>query len=273
MAVIKRVGRFELRRLIGRGAMSTVWEAVDSLGKGSVAIKFFHHPPEMSDPEWASLLRRFHLEAMSSARIEHPNIVKVYGAGEAEDGFYIVMELVRGVSMRDRLRMEGRFSPGSAAEVAIQLCGALGAAHKLGTVHCDLKPENVLLEPVNQLHERVKLVDFGMANAFRAPKGMPGAWGGSPAYMSPEQASGGPLDGRSDIFSLGVVLFETLTGQAAFEGDSIVAVLHRVVSEPIAVERIPDPFKAIVAKAVEKRPYLRFATVEEMKEALQRAVA
>lgn len=249
--------------------MSTVWEALDSLTQSPVAIKSFQFPPGTDTMQRTQTLNRCQREVEAASRINHPNVVKTYGAWEAQDCFYIAMEFVRGVSVRERLRMEGRFSAASAADIAIQLCDALEAAHALRIVHCDLKPENILLEAIGPLKDRVKLVDFGVAQASRRPGEVFTVWGGSPAYMSPEQATGRRVDGRSDIFSLGAVLFEMLCGRAAFQGDSVVAVVHKVVNEPLEVDDLPLPFRGIVAKATEKRPLLRFSTVVEMKGALK----
>lgn len=272
MSGVGTSGRFELKREIGRGAMSTVWEAEDGLTRSPVAIKSFRFPPGMDATQRTRLLQRCQSEVEAASRINHPNVVGVYGAWEAEEGFYIAMELVRGVSLRERLRMEGRLGEASAAGVGIQLCDALGAAHALGIVHCDLKPENILLQATSALEDRVKLVDFGVAQASRGTGEAFAVWGGSPAYMSPEQATGNHIDRRSDIFSLGVVLFEMLTGRAAFEGDSVVAVVHKVVNEPLEVSCLPFPFRGIVAKATEKRPFLRFSSAAEIKGALDTAI-
>jgi serine/threonine-protein kinase len=267
------IERFHLKKEIGRGAMSTVWEATDSATRSPVAVKLVHLPPDMPPAQREQILRRCRREVALASHIQHPNVVRVYQAAETKDGFSIVMEFVRGVSVRDRLRMEGKFDPGNAASIAVQLCDALAAAHRLRIVHCDVKPENILLQPAGALKENVKLVDFGVAQAARSPGEMAGAWGGSPAYMSPEQVTGGRIDGRSDIFSLGVVLFEMLTGQPAFQGDSIVAVVHQVVNVPLNLEGLPPAFRGPVARATEKRPQFRFTNVLEMKEALTEAMA
>ena len=273
MSAADSLETIKLIREIGRGAMSTVWEAKNRRTQTVVAVKMYRFPPGMTAAERAQMSQRCEREAVATSRIDHPNVVRVYGAGQTEEWFYLVMEFVRGVSVRDRLRMEGRFSPGSTMQIARQLCDALAAAHGLEIIHCDLKPENILLETAGPLQERTKLVDFGVSQAARGSRGRLAAWGGSPAYMSPEQVEGRRLDGRSDIFSLGVVLFEMLTGRRAFGGDSIVSVVHRIVNEPLEVDRLSRPLGEIVGKATQKRPLLRFATIVEMKEALEKAAS
>src|SRR5213078_4530844 len=200
-------GRYELVRHVARGGMAEVYLAHDKLLDRPVALKVLF--PELSvDP---SFVERFRREAQSAANLNHPNIVSVYDWGEQDGTYFIVMEYVDGRSLADILRTEGPLHPQRAAEVASDIAAALGFAHRNGVIHRDVKPGNVLISPTGQ----VKVADFGIARALDAAADdnltKVGSVMGTATYFSPEQAQGLPLDPRSDLYSLGVVLYESVT--------------------------------------------------------------
>ncbi|MDH3306401.1 MAG: protein kinase, partial [Acidimicrobiia bacterium] len=218
--------RYELIRHIARGGMADVWEARDTLLGRRVAIKVLHSQFSTDD----AFIRRFRREAQAAANLSHPNIVSIFDWGEEGSNYFIVMELVEGQSLRDVLRSTDRLMPRRSAEIAAEAAAALAVAHRAGLVHRDMKPGNILLAADGT----VKVTDFGIALAWddSAQLTRTGAVIGTATYFSPEQAQGQTVDERSDIYSLGVVLYEMLTGQPPFSGESPVAVAYQHVQEP-----------------------------------------
>lgn len=258
--------RYELTEPLGRGGMAEVWLAQDSNLGRPVAIKFL--APQLSeDPEF---LVRFFSEAQAVARISHPNVVKVLDFGEFEDSPYLVMEAVPGGPLTDKVGEP--HEPDWAFEIVGAAARAAGAAHDLGIVHRDIKPANILLDEDGT----AKLADFGIASSGRSERlTATGAAIGSPHYISPEQASGGNAVPASDVYALGIVLYELLTGVRPFEADNVTAVaIAHVEKEPVPPStHVPelDPLvDALVLRCLAKDPAERFIDGNELAAALER---
>jgi serine/threonine-protein kinase len=246
-------GRYVLRGELGRGGMATVHRAVDEVLEREVAVKLLH-AHLASDP---AFLDRFRREARAAAALAHPNVVAVHDWGEAEDGAYLVLQLIEGPSLREVLRRHGRLRPEQALGVLAPAAAGLGSAHRAGLVHRDVKPENLLLGDDGQVH----VTDFGLARAAASATSTFGAdvLVGSPHYLSPEAVRGEPLDPRADVYALGVTLFECLTGRPPFEGESpfATAVAHtsrRVPPPSDVVDGIPEELDALVVAATAHAP-------------------
>jgi Protein kinase domain len=262
-------GRYQLGPLLGAGGMASVYRATDRVLERTVAVKVLG-PPYDQDP---AFVERFRHEARAAARLSHPNVVAVYDSGSAAGVEYIVMEYVPGETLADILRRQGVLDPGRAAEVGRLVCEALEAAHAQGLVHRDVKPANVLVSHDGQ----VKVADFGIAKAASHTLTGSGPLLGTAAYLSPEQAQGGAVDARSDVYGLGCVLYELLTGAPPFVADSPVAVASRQVSEPPEPpsrrnRKVGPTLEAVVMTALAKDPARRFQTASAMGQALARIV-
>jgi len=257
----EKLGRYRIVAELGRGAMGAVYRAVDPLIEREVAIKTLLQdlPPEILEEVRARFLR----EARSAGRLNHPNIVTIFDVGEDAGVAYIAMELLEGRSLQQMLRAQPRLALAAAADIAAQVADALDHAQQYRIVHRDIKPANVMVASSG----RCKLTDFGIAYIPTSSMTQTGATLGSPKYMSPEQVAGVPVDGRADLFSLGVVLYEMLTGRNPFvrEGDTTpLPVMHRISVEPHAKVRALDPaipaaFERIVDRALAKKPQDRYA--------------
>ena len=268
-------GRYTLRRLIDKGGMAEVWEGEDSVLGRAVAIKVLY--PHLAHD--ASFSERFRLEAIAAARLAHPNVVGTYDTGIDEGLAFIVMELVDGHTLRHELA-DGPLPPALARDIAAQVADALDYAHGAGIVHRDIKPANILLCPDG----RAKVADFGIAKAALGD-GEPardltgtGAIIGTAKYLSPEQVDGRRLDGRSDVYALGVVLYEMLCGRPPFIGDTDMAIgIQHLSSRPASPRsmrpEIPPTLEAVVMKALEKSPADRYPSAAAMHAALVQADA
>ncbi|MGE0250903.1 MAG: protein kinase [Thermoleophilia bacterium] len=261
--------RYRLDEMIGRGGMASVWKATDTVLNRLVAVKRLH-PGLLSDEEHAERFRR---EAILVARLSHPNLVHLLDRGEDPDGPFLVMELIEGETLKSLVRREGALPAAEAAHICAQVARALAYAHGQGVVHRDIKAQNVLLTPDG----RVKLTDFGIARVIEGD-GQPGITRtdmlvGSADYLSPEQADGRPVGPRADIYSLGIVLYECLTGELPFRGEGFVAVAMKHCTEPLpdprAVAPVPDWLAACVMCAAAKDPADRFDDAVEMVNALE----
>jgi serine/threonine-protein kinase len=261
--------RYELNHLIARGGMAEVYRAHDRLLNRPVALKVLF--PELSVDR--SFVERFRREAQAAANLSHPNIVPVFDWGEDSGAYFIVMEFIDGRPLSSILKTAGPLSADRAADIGAHVAAALGYAHKHGVIHRDVKPGNVLITDEGQ----VKVTDFGIARAINTEESLTqtGAVMGTATYFSPEQAEGIGVDPRSDIYSLGVVLFEMVTGRAPFLGDTPVAVASKHVRDTPPVPReinpsIPPTFEAIILKSMAKDPNHRYATSEDLRADLLR---
>ena len=259
-------GRYELHRRIGRGGMAEVYLARDRLLERPVAIQILF-PEFATDPAFVARFRR---EAQSAANLNHPNIVGVYDWGKERGTYYIVMEYVDGRSVSELIRTNGPLTPKRAAAVGADVAAGLGYAHTKGVVHRDVKPGNILITNDGD----VKVADFGIAWAMSSTGEenltQAGSVMGTATYFSPEQAQGRQVDPRSDLYSLGVVLYEMVTGRPPYEGDTPVAIAYKHVQEPLPPlrERLPDvprDFESVTNKALEKDLARRYQTAVELR--------
>jgi len=263
--------RYEFHELLGRGGMASVWRAHDPVLDREVAVKRLHAGLTEDD----ELADRFDREARLVASLSHPNIVRLLDRGHDAEGPYLVLELVDGENLKTRVRRDGALPPSEAVTICAQIGRGLAAAHDSGIVHRDIKGQNVLLSRDGA----AKLTDFGiarMAETIGTELTRTGMLVGSADYLSPEQAAGEQLDQRSDIYSLGVVFFEALTGSVPFGAENVVAIAMKHISEPFPDprERVPgtsDHLAQCVLKATAKNPEDRFATAREFAEALEGA--
>ncbi len=263
--------RYEVHSRIGRGGMADVFLARDRLLDRPVAVKVLF-PEYATDP---SFVERFRREAQSAANLTHPNIVGVYDWGRQGSTYFIVMEYVNGRSLADILRADGVILPQRAADIAFDVAGALGFAHASNVVHRDVKPGNILVNPAGA----VKVADFGIARALNSAHEQDltqaGAVMGTATYFSPEQAQGSTPDPRSDLYSLGIVMYEMVCGKPPFTGDNPVAIAYKQVHEmprrlrDVAPE-VPADYEAIVMKLLSKSPANRYANGDELRADLKR---
>src|SRR5579872_3238702 len=257
-------GRYELSHLVARGGMAEVYRAHDQLLDRPVALKVLF--PELSVDR--SFVERFRREAQAAANLSHPNIVPVFDWGEDAGTYFIVMEFVDGRPLSSILRTAGPLHPDRAAEITADVAGALSYAHRHGVVHRDVKPGNVLITEEGT----IKVTDFGIARALNTEESLTqtGAVMGTATYFSPEQAEGMGVDARSDIYSLGVVLFEMVTGRPPFMGDTPVAVASKHVRDHAPAPReinpaVPPDLEAIILKCMAKSPDHRYSTGDELR--------
>jgi beta-lactam-binding protein with PASTA domain/predicted Ser/Thr protein kinase len=263
--------RYEVEQLLGQGGMARVFRGTDRVLNRTVAVKVLS-PQFASDDQFVARFRR---EAQAAAALNHPNIVSVYDTGDQSDVHYIVMEYVEGRTLRDVIRQEGPILPERASEIGQAVARALAAAHEAGLVHRDIKPGNIMLTRDGQ----VKVMDFGIARTSTGDTlTQTAAVLGTASYLSPEQAQGSTVDARSDIYSLGCVLYEMLTGRPPFTGDSPVAIAYKHVREdPVHPSNlnpdVPPSLDAVVMKAMAKNPENRYQTADEFRQDLERASA
>ena len=259
----EKLGRYEILSELGQGAMGVVYKAVDPLIDRIVAIKTIKF--DANNEESVNFEERFYREAKSAGRLNHPNIVTIYDVGKSEDTAYIAMEYLEGEQLKAILDVHTPMSIERIADIAAQIADGLAYAHKNGIVHRDIKSANVMLLQ----SDRIKITDFGIAHMSTSSGTLAGTVLGSPRYMAPEQVVGKAVDGRSDLFALGVLLYEMLTGESPFEGDNINTTMYRIVNEsPVPPKtiapRIPEAFDYIVAKALAKHPDARYQNAADM---------
>ena len=265
-------GRYRIVQKLGAGAFGTVYKARDARLDRMVAIKTIRlEGLAASQAGLKEMLDRFDREARTAAGLKHPGIVTIHDFGESQGLSYIVMELVDGVGLDRVIARSGKMSVERAAAIGAQVADALGYAHKHGIVHRDVKPANIMLEA----GDRVKVTDFGIAKPADSADNltMTGSLLGTPSYMSPEQARAHKLDGRSDLFSLGCILYEMLAGQKAFRGDSVTAIIFKIITEEPPSLRELDPTVSdamlrVVGRTLAKAPEKRYQSGQELAEAL-----
>ncbi|HEY9719575.1 MAG TPA: serine/threonine-protein kinase [Trichormus sp.] len=273
--------RYECIRVLGTGGMSTVYMARHKITEKVVAIKFMHPHLACKGQNWS----RFQREAKAAAKIYHPNVLSVYDCGVTTDGRpFLVMDYLEGTTLADVIAQEGPLTPLRAVSLFLQICHGLGSAHRNGVIHRDLKPGNVMIISMGPEQELVQIVDFGIAKllAYESGSGnltQTGEVFGSPLYMSPEQCLGQSLDLRSDIYSMGCLMYETLTGRAPFVGETYMETMykqmHAVVPDVCTNDRRGKVYRRlarIISKALEKEPCDRYQTMEELQADLELAL-
>ena len=273
-------GQFQILQKIGSGGMGAVYKAAQPAMNRMVAVKILH--PKLTNRK--DLVSRFRREARAMSHLTHPNTVKVFLYGDLDDGsLYIVMEYLDGKNLNQVVRKEGPMAIERAIPVLIQVCGALQEAHLQGIIHRDLKPENIFLSTNGGLKDYPKVLDFGLAKVtereLRPGSIMltqEGMVFGTPEFMSPEQAQGKPLDARSDIYSLAVILYEVLTGKLPFDARTPMEYIQMHVTRPpipiderVPGRRFPDGFDLVMKKALEKRPEDRYGSAADFAQALK----
>ncbi|MBQ1941511.1 MAG: Stk1 family PASTA domain-containing Ser/Thr kinase [Selenomonadaceae bacterium] len=264
--MIQRIlaGRYELQENIGGGGMADVYRAYDKLLDRSVAVKILH--PQLAND--AEFIEKFRREATGAAKLTHPNIVNIYDVGEDNGSQYIIMEYVAGHTLKEVIQSQGHIEPQLAVKFAKEIASALEAAHRNNLVHCDIKPHNILV--MEDGH--IKVTDFGIARAVSScTMTYNGNVMGSVHYFSPEQAKGTAISPKSDIYSLGVVLYEMLTGELPYNGETAISIaLKHLQEEPVAIRQlqpsVPPVLEAIVQKAMAKDPAMRPTSTEMFKD-------
>src|SRR5579864_7891379 len=255
-------GRYEIMQLLGQGGMGAVYKARDKELDRLVAIKLIR--PELArNPE---ILQRFKQELILARQVTHKNVIRIFDLGQSDGVKFITMEFVEGQDLRSLLLERGKLPPEQAARIMLQICHALEAAHAEGVIHRDLKPQNIMMDQSGC----VTVMDFGIARSAYLP-GMTqtGALIGTPEYMSPEQARGEKLTERSDLFSLGVILYELLTGKSPYPADAPLGTLWKRLQEkpkpPAEIDvTVPKPLNDIVMSALEIEPEKRLSSAREM---------
>src|SRR6516162_6192523 len=250
------VGRYEIVGELGRGAMGVVYRAKDPTIGRTVALKTLRL--DVHGLDTGEMVRRFQNEARAAGLLNHPNIVTNYDAGEQDGIFYIAMELIEGTTLHALLHEKRILAAGEVVHLAHEVCKGLDYAHSHGIVHRDVKPANIMLTS----RGAVKIMDFGIAKAGGSMTST-GEVLGTPNYMSPEQVKGKPLDGRSDLFSYGVILYEMVTGEKPFAGDNITTIIYKIVNEdPIPPRELNHDLHPgldrVILKALAKNPQDRF---------------
>jgi len=260
-------GRYRILRVLGEGGMGAVYQARDLELERVIALKVIR--PELAGD--SGILQRFKQELILARNVTHKNVIRIYDLGEAEGVRFITMEYVEGEDLRNLLRRHGKLSPAEAAEIIQQICHALEAAHAEGVIHRDLKPQNVMQD----VHGRIVVMDFGLARSLENP-GMTqtGALVGTLEYMSPEQALGGELDPRSDLFAVGLIFYELLTGKVPYKADTGVAslVMRTKSAAPLVSDvdnTVPKSLGFIVSKCLERDPNRRYRSAQELMHALE----
>jgi len=261
-----QIGRYRLIREIAR-SNDIVYEAVDPVMGRRVAIKELYLPPNLGAQQRKERVDRFYREARAAGTLTHPNIVTIYEVGEWNGRHFIAMEYLEGISLRERLN-QGPLPIAEALRIAIAIGEALDYAHRHRVIHRDVKPDNVHLLPDG----RVKLTDFGIARiTFEPTLTVDGQIFGTPSYMSPEQVTGKSIDARSDLFSLGVMIYEMVTGRKPFTGESVITITYNILNADLPPHpAIPFALEQLLRRAMAKHPNQRFATAREMVRAMER---
>jgi serine/threonine-protein kinase len=268
------LGRYQVERELGKGAMGVVYQGKDPKIGRIVAIKTMALAQEFEPDELADVKARFFREAETAGRLNHPNIVTIFDAGEEHDLAYIAMEFLKGQDLVPFTKAGHLLSPEKAVSIIARVADALGYAHRQNVVHRDIKPANIMYEPQT---DTVKVTDFGIARITDASKTKTGMVLGTPSYMSPEQLAGKKIDGRSDLFSLAASLYQLLGGRLPFEGESMAQLMFKIANEPppdiLQINpRVPPAVVTFLARAMAKDADERFQTGEEFAQALRACV-
>ena len=257
-----RFGKYRLERLLGEGGMAKVYRAVSENTGQRVALKILTPPGHLDAAKRNEMVARFQREALAASALSHPHIAQVYEVGKVGEQHYIAMELLEGHTLRKEIDLGGAMPPQRALHLLEQIGSALQAVHELGIVHRDVKPQNVMLLPDG----KAKLMDFGVARL--QSEGFLTSTGeviGSPDYMSPEQARGEPADARADVFSLGAVLYEMLTGRKCFTGSTVAEVVGQILhQEPAPLPASLRQFAPVLRRALAKAPGARYGSVADL---------
>ena len=261
-------GRYELIEMLGSGGMADVYKASDRKLNRYVAVKILRH--EYSSDE--SFITRFQQEAMAAASIQNPYVVNVYDVGEENGINYIIMELAEGITLKEYIQKKGKLEIIESINIAMQIVNGIREAHDHGIIHRDIKPQNVMVSPGG----RIKVMDFGIAKAVTAQT-ITANTVGSVHYISPEQARGSACDERCDIYSIGITMYEMITGRVPFDGDSTVAIALAHIKEPITPPSVYEPMipvslEKIIMKCTQKKPELRYASADELIDDLKKAL-
>jgi TonB family protein len=266
------IGRYQVQESIGYGAMGAVYKAFDPLIKRTLAIKTIRLDIPRQSPQYKSFIERFYHEARISGTLSHPNIVTLFDIGEEGGLPYLAMEFVEGETIASIVERGLRFKPEKVIGLVSQVASAIDYAHTKGVIHRDIKPSNLILYDT----DRVKVTDFGIAKLVDAEMTQSGTLLGTPSYMSPEQAMGDKLDGRSDIFSLGVCAFEMLCGEQPFPGNNVTSILYKLVHvdpiEPANLEMnglVPEKWHEVFGRVLAKKPDDRYQTATEFVQDLE----
>src|SRR5512144_1113112 len=260
MPVPERIGRYQVLGVLGQGAMGTVYRGRDDRLERDVALKVMSKG--LTDPDSRA---RFEREAKAAAKLQHPNIVVIYELGEHEGAPFMALELLEGVDLQRGIDSGVRPDPRATLPVVLQLLDGLGHAHEHGIVHRDVKPSNVFLP----FGRPAKIMDFGVARRTGLGTTTSGVVVGTANYMSPEQASAGEIDGRSDLFSAGLILYELVTGEKAYKADTFVAMLYKITHEPPDLSLIPqggewESLRAVLTRALTRRADDRYPDAHAM---------
>jgi serine/threonine-protein kinase len=267
----ERLGRYQLEREIGRGAMGIVYLGRDTAINRMVAIKAIPLASEFSETELVEARSRFFREAETAGRLNHPNIVTIYDVGEERGLAYIAMEYLKGRHLSDYAKSNNLLEPRKVLEIIARTADALGFAHKQGVVHRDIKPANLMYDPSTDV---LKITDFGIARLSGAGSTRTGIVLGTPSFMSPEQLEGRTVTGSSDLFSLGVSLFQLLTGQLPFTADSMTGLMQQIAEAPHPPLRafrpdLPACVESAIDRALAKNPEARYDSGAQMAAALE----
>ncbi|MGB6306188.1 MAG: serine/threonine-protein kinase, partial [Steroidobacteraceae bacterium] len=268
---VQRLGRYQLEREIGRGAMGIVYLGRDTAINRMVAIKAIPLASEFSDAELVEARSRFFREAETAGRLNHPNIVTIYDVGEERGLAYIAMEYLKGRHLSDYAKSDSLMEPRKVLEIIGRTADALGFAHKQQVVHRDIKPANLMYDPGTDV---LKITDFGIARLSGAGSTRTGIVLGTPSFMSPEQLEGRTVTGHSDLFSLGVSLFQLLTGQLPFTADSMTGLMQQIAEAPHPPLRairpdLPSCVEGVIDRALAKNPDARYDSGAQMAAALE----
>jgi eukaryotic-like serine/threonine-protein kinase len=270
VTTLAKAGRYDLREELGRGAMGVVYHGFDPTIGRDVAVKTLRLTEAGTGLSHDELIGRFQTEARAAGLLTHPNIVVIYDAGEEDGLFYITMEFVEGRSLQSLIDAQQSFPVSRVMKLMEQVCSALDFAHQHNVVHRDIKPANLMLTA----DDVVKITDFGTAKILQFGTAQTAHVMGTPSYMSPEQVKGKPVDGRSDIFSLGVILYELTTGEKPFPGQNITTVIYKIINEepipPRSLDSTIHPgLSAVITRALAKDPAARYQSCHELLTALK----